>query len=83
MELEKKAFQRIMKESPAWHSLKVVFGWTVLQIGHKNQSIHVIFKAPCVAELGLTAGVKQNFGESHVSKKLVLAQAILLSAIFC
>ena len=72
--IEKKAFQRRIKESP-WRGRKVVFKTAVSLTVHQNQSICVIFGAPDLVEsvltgkkMGLTAGVGGNFGESHVSK---------------
>ena len=41
------------------------------------------FGALHLAEPGLTAGVRQNFGKSHVSRKLVQTRTILLSTLFC
>ena len=54
----------------------------IVNTQHCNLSIRVIFGAPHLANSGLMAGVTQNFGESRVSKKLVFARTILLSALF-
>ena len=76
--IEKKAFERIIKES-LWCSMKTYsFERTVLLIAHNNQSICVIFGAPHLAEPRVS-DVRQNFGESCVSKKLVIAS---LSTLF-
>ena len=43
--------------------LEMVFRATVLLVVHKNQSIHVIFGAPHLAEPGLMAGRRQVLDE--------------------